>query len=91
MPSRHHESCGPRPRRGDERPEAELLHGDAELGQLRLVHADHVVVRLRDARELVLQLLDRPVLRVEHVVELAGDGAQHVRVEVGRVDHLREL
>ena len=88
---RHDEAGGAGAGGGDERAEAELLDGDAKLGELRLVYADDVVVRLGDARELVLQVLDGAVLGVEHVVELLGDGAEEVGVEVGGVDDLGQL
>ena len=39
------------------------------------------ITHLGDACELVLQVLDRAVLRVEHVVELLGD-LMKVRVRV---------
>eukprot|EP00965_Chrysotila_dentata_P249749 6209058-Pleurochrysis_carterae.AAC.1 len=47
--------------------------------------------RLGDSGELVLEVLDGGVLGVEDVVELLGDGAEHVGVEVGGGEHLAQL
>mmetsp|Transcript_4183 Transcript_4183/g.10446 ORF Transcript_4183/g.10446 Transcript_4183/m.10446 type:complete len:441 (-) Transcript_4183:302-1624(-) len=92
MPLRaHHQPRGPRARVGDQRPEAQLLHRDAKLGQLGLVHAYEVVVRLGHLGHVVLQRADDRVLVLQHLLQPRVDGGQRGGVQVGGGQHLGQL
>ena len=69
--------------------EADLLRVDAQRRQLALVDADGVVVALGALVHLVLQVLDLPVLRAEHLLQLLRDAGHDGGVELGGREHLR--
>mmetsp|Transcript_48607 Transcript_48607/g.152541 ORF Transcript_48607/g.152541 Transcript_48607/m.152541 type:complete len:229 (-) Transcript_48607:1193-1879(-) len=71
--------------------EAQLLERDSKLSELGVVHGDDVIMSFCDPGKLVLQVFDRLVLRVQHLVQLPRDVAQHDWVKIRRRQHLVKL
>jgi hypothetical protein len=71
--------------------EPEFLNRYAKLSELGVIHINDIIVGLGDARKLVLQVLDRLVLGIQHLIQLSSNVSKHDRIKVGCREHLVEL